>query len=73
VVAWVLRLKVDDYRCCTPDTNTQAVPILPYGSEIWILTQKDKKRLTSSKMKVFRGTAGYILFDHKRNAKFWES
>jgi hypothetical protein len=45
--------------------NALALPILVYGSEIWTLRQKDKKRLTSIEIKFFR-TAGYTLFDHKR-------
>jgi hypothetical protein len=43
-----------------------ALPILLYGSEIWILREKDKKTITSIEIKFFR-TAGYILFNHKRN------
>jgi hypothetical protein len=42
--------------------NALAVPIVLYGSEIWTLRNKDKKRLTSIEMKVFRKTAGYALF-----------
>jgi hypothetical protein len=45
-----------------------ALPILLYGSEIWTLRQKEKRRLTLIEMKLFR-TAGYTLFDHKRNEK----
>jgi len=46
--------------------STFALAILLYGSEIWSLRLKDKKRLTSIEMKFFR-TTGNITFDHKRN------
>jgi hypothetical protein len=36
------------------------------------LRQKDKNQLTSSETKFFRRTAGYILFDHKRNEEILE-
>jgi hypothetical protein len=49
-----------------------ALPILLYGSEIWTLRPKDKKRLTLIKIKFFRRTAGYTLFDHKRNEEILE-
>jgi hypothetical protein len=52
--------------------NALAVPILLYGSEIWTLRQKDKERLTSVGIKFFRKTAGYTLFDHKKNEEVLE-
>jgi hypothetical protein len=47
-------------------------PILLHGSEIWTLRQNDKKGLTSVEMEFFRRTAGYTLFDHKRNGDILE-
>ena len=38
---------------------------LCYGSETWSITTRDKRR-TAAQMR-FLGTAGYSLFDHKRN------
>jgi hypothetical protein len=52
--------------------NALAFPILLHGSEILTLRQKDKNRLTSIEMKFFRRTAGYTLFDHKRNEEILE-
>jgi hypothetical protein len=46
--------------------NALALPILLYGSEIWTLRKMDKKRLTSIEIKLFRRTAGYTLFGHKK-------
>jgi len=40
-------------------------PIFLYGSEIWILRKRNKKRLTSIEMKFFRMTARYTLCDNK--------
>jgi len=48
-----------------------ALAIIFYGSEIWSLRQKDKKRLTSIEMKFFR-TTGNTLFDYKRNEEILE-
>jgi hypothetical protein len=41
-------------------------PTIFHGSEMWTLRKKDKERLISIEIKFFR-TAGYILFNHKRN------
>jgi hypothetical protein len=49
-----------------------ALPILLYGSELWTLRQKDKNRLTSIEMKIFRRTARYRLFGHKKNQEIVE-
>jgi len=38
--------------------NTRALPILLYGSQIWTLREKDKKRLTSKEIKFLRRTSG---------------
>jgi hypothetical protein len=53
--------------------NALVLPILLYGSEICTLRKKDKKRLTSIKMKFCRRTAGYSLLDHKRKETIWKS
>jgi len=53
--------KFSRIKACTFALN---IPL--YGSEIWSLRQKDKKRLTSIEMKFFRTTVN-TLFDHKRN------
>jgi hypothetical protein len=49
-------------------TNALAVPLLLYGSEVWTLRKKDKKRLISSEMVFVGRTAWYTLFVDKRNA-----
>jgi phosphoribosylaminoimidazole-succinocarboxamide synthase len=46
-------------------------PIILYGIENYALRKKDKKRLTSLKMRNFR-TAGYTLLDRKRNEASFE-
>jgi hypothetical protein len=51
---------------------TQVLPRLLDCNEIWILKRKNKKRLTSSKIKFFRITAEYTLFDHKRSEDILE-
>jgi len=51
--------------------NTLSGPILSFASEMWTLKKRDKKRLISIQMKFFR-TAGYTLFDHKRNEEISE-
>ena len=52
--------------------NALAVPILQYVSKIWALKQKDKKLMTSIERKVFR-TAGFALFDTKKNEEIFGS
>jgi hypothetical protein len=52
--------------------NTLALPILVYGSKIWTLRQKDKNQPTSTEMRFFKTTAGFTLFDHKRNEEILE-
>lgn len=47
--------------------KTLALPTLLYGSEIWVLKQRDISRLRAAEMKYLRRTAGYTLLDHKRN------
>jgi hypothetical protein len=36
------------------------------------LKKKDKKQLTSVELKLFRGTAAYTHFGHKRNEEIFE-
>jgi hypothetical protein len=52
--------------------NAVALPILLCGSEIWTFRQNNKNRLTTIEMKFSRRTAGYTLFDHKRNGEILE-
>ncbi|KAJ4427524.1 hypothetical protein ANN_25172 [Periplaneta americana] len=47
--------------------KTLALPTLLYGSEIWVLKQRDISRLRADEMKYLRRTAGYTLLHHKRN------
>jgi len=53
--------------------NTRALPILLYGSQIWTLREKDKKRLTSKEIKFLRRTSGYNILHYKRMKIFWKS
>jgi len=52
--------------------NAMALPILLHRSEIWTLRKEGKKILTSTGMRFFRRSAGYPLFDHKRNEEILE-
>jgi hypothetical protein len=47
--------------------KTLARPVLPYGSEAWTIRRTDERRLISAEMCFLRRTAGYSLWDHKRN------
>jgi hypothetical protein len=42
-------------------------PVLIYGSEAWTIRKADEKRLQGAEMKFLRKTAGFTLWDHKRN------
>lgn len=44
-----------------------ARPVLSSGSKVWTNRKQDEWCLTSAEMKFLRKTAGYSLFDHKRN------
>ena len=46
-------------------------PSFYWEAEIWTFRKRDKK-LTSFEIKFFRRTAGYNLFDHKRNEEILE-
>jgi hypothetical protein len=47
--------------------NILATPSLLYGCEIWTLKQRDIRKLKKAEVKFMRHTAGYSLFDHRRN------
>ena len=47
--------------------NTLALPVLLYGSEIWIVKASDTRRITAAEMKYMRRTAGYTWTDYKSN------
>jgi hypothetical protein len=47
--------------------RTLARPVLIYGSEAWTIRKADKKRLQTAEMKFTRKTAGFTLWNHKRN------
>ena len=44
-----------------------AVPVLTYGSEIWSLTETDKRKIETSEMRFLRSVAGLSLRDQKRS------
>jgi hypothetical protein len=46
--------------------KTLARPVLSYASEAWTI-RTDEKRLISAEMRFLGRTAGYTLWDHKRN------
>jgi hypothetical protein len=52
--------------------NTLVLPKLLHGSEIWTLSKKGYKTLNISPDEFFHKTAGYTLFDHKRNEEIVE-
>jgi hypothetical protein len=41
--------------------------VLSYGSEAWTIRKADEKRLQAAEMKFMGKTAGFTLWDHKRN------
>jgi hypothetical protein len=47
--------------------KTLARPVLSYGSKTWTIRRTDEIRLISAEMRFMRRTAGYTLWDHKRN------
>lgn len=47
--------------------NVLALPVLMYGSEVWVLRGDTKIRITAAEVKFLRRTAGYIRMDCKRN------
>ena len=47
-------------------------PILLYGSEVWALRKKDKKRMISIGIKFFRRNTACTLFEHERNEEVLE-
>jgi hypothetical protein len=46
---------------------TLARPVLIYGREAWTIRKADEKRLQAGEMKFMRKTAGFTLWDRKRN------
>ena len=53
--------------------NALVLPIILYGIEIWSLRKKDKKRLTSIKMKLSEEKPGTPSLTTKGIKKFWKS
>jgi hypothetical protein len=47
--------------------RTLARPVLIYGSEAWTIRKADERSLQAAEMKFMRKTAGFTLWDHKRN------
>jgi hypothetical protein len=47
--------------------NTLVLPTFLYGSENWILTASQRRRIEAAEMKLLRPLAGYTLYDHKTN------
>jgi hypothetical protein len=47
--------------------NILPISSLLYGCEIWILKQRDMRRLKKAEMKCMKPTAGYRLLDHRRS------
>jgi hypothetical protein len=49
--------------------KTMAIPVLMYGSEIWVPTKKVQTRIQSTKMNFLRKTKGCTKLDHITNDK----
>lgn len=47
--------------------NTVAIPVLMYGNEIRVMSEKDKSRIQAAEMKFMRSTLGFTILDKKRN------
>jgi hypothetical protein len=47
--------------------KTMAVPILPYGSESWVTSKKDKDKIQAAKMRFLRRVKGCTRADRIRN------
>lgn len=47
--------------------RVMAVPMLLYGSEFWILTKKEERRIEAVEMRFLRSVAGYSLLDKIRS------
>jgi len=45
--------------------NTLVLPTFLYGSENWILTALQRRRIEAAEMKLLRPLTGYTLYDHK--------
>ena len=47
--------------------NTLVLPTFLYGSENWILTALQTRRIEAAELKLLRPLAGYTLYDHRTN------
>jgi hypothetical protein len=47
--------------------NTLVLPTFLYGSENWVLTALQRRRIEAAEMKLLRPLAGYTLYDHETN------
>jgi hypothetical protein len=47
--------------------NISVLPTFLYGSENWILTALQRRRIEAAEIKLLRPLAGYTLYDHKTN------
>lgn len=47
--------------------KTMAIPTLLYGSECWVLKQREMSRIQASEMKFLRAVKGCTKADHERN------
>jgi hypothetical protein len=47
--------------------KTMATPVLTYGSESWVPSQKDNSRMQSTEMKFLRRVKGITKLDRIRN------
>ena len=47
--------------------NAMIVPTLTYGTESWVLKEREKQRVQAVEMRVLRKIAGVCRIDHVRN------
>ena len=47
--------------------NTPVLPTFLYGSENWILTALQRRRIEAAEVKLQRPLVGYTLYDHQSN------
>lgn len=47
--------------------NITAKQMLKFGSETWIIKQREKSRIQAAQMKFLRSILGFTRLDHKRN------
>ena len=53
--------------------NTVHVPILTYGHESWVMTERMRSQVQTFKMKFFRRIEGVILFNKVRSSEIRKS